>query len=98
MHHNLENAAFNPLKYAMGSPTLNASICIRKSTRIQSVKMVINHCLSPKKDARSDFEMMRFKLKCLKYINKLTVYFTLSSEINAYRKEIKMVFSQSETI
>ena len=41
IHHNIENATCDPLKYTMGSPILIVSICMGKSIRIQRVKAVI---------------------------------------------------------
>ena len=38
VHHNLENATCDPIKYTIGSPILIVSICKGKSIRIQRVK------------------------------------------------------------
>ena len=40
LHHNLENATYDPFKCTMGSPILIVSIGMGKSIRIQRVKII----------------------------------------------------------
>ena len=46
IHHDLENATCDPLKYTMGSPILIVSICMGKSIRIQRVNSHMIHSWS----------------------------------------------------
>ena len=46
IHHNLENATCDPLKYTMGHPLLIVSICMGNCIRIQRVNQILNTHIS----------------------------------------------------